>query len=182
MSFLSQPLQNILIRPVRMVGTIAVQCVVNEQTNDTLTITKQPVQQGASITDHAYLEPTTFSHSIYFAAPGFIGGKSLAQIYQDLLDLQATAVPFDIVTPKRIYHSMLLTSISQTTDKLTENCLAIHANYQQIIIVPILAGTVPRIRQKNPGSTGATQNGGNKSVLLQGSNSVGFGGAGFTKP
>jgi hypothetical protein len=165
-----------------MIGTIAVTCVVNEQTNDTLTITKQPVQQGASITDHAYMEPTTFSHTIYFAAPGFTGGKSLAQIYQDLLALQVSAVPFDIVTPKRIYHSMLLTSLSMTTDKLTENCLAIHASYQQIIIVPILSGTVPRIRQKNAGSTGATQNAGNKSLALSSTQSVAPGVLGFHGP
>jgi Dit-like tail protein len=166
-SFLSQPLQNVLIRPKRMIGTIAVQVVVSEQTTDNLTITKQPVQQGAAITDHAYMEPTQFSHTIYFAAPGFTGGTSLSQIYQQLLTLQASAQPFDIVTPKRIYHSMLMTALSQTTDKLTENCLAIHATYQQIILVPILAATVPRANQKTPAKTSPTQNSGQKSVLLQ---------------
>lgn len=166
MSFLSQPLLSIFLKPVRKIGTIAVQVVVNETTTDTLTITKQPVQQGASITDHAYLEPTVFSHTIYFAAPGFTGGQSLDQIYKQLLDLQASAIPFDIVTPKRIYHSMLMAGLSQTTDKLTENCLAIHATYQQIIIVPILATSVPRSNQKNPASNAATQNGGNKSALF----------------
>lgn len=165
MSFLSQPLQSIFIRPQRKIGEISVQVVVNEATTDTLTITKQPVQQGASITDHAYLEPTTFSHTIYFAAPGFTSGASLAQIYKKLLDLQASAVPFDIVTPKRIYHDMLIASLSMVTDKLTENCLSIHAVYQQVILVPVLATTVPRARQRNPGSNGATQNGGNKSAL-----------------
>jgi len=172
MSFLSQPVQNILIKPKRMVGTIAIQVVVNETTTDTLTVTKQPVQQGAAITDHAYMEPTVFSHSIYFAAAGFTGGANLSQIYQQLLTLQATAQPFDIVTPKRIYHTMLMTTLTQTTDKLTENCLAIHATYQQIIMVPVLAAAVPRIQQKNPGSTGATQNGGQKSIIVQAINAA----------
>ncbi len=170
MSFLSQPLQDILLKPTRKLGDIAVQVVVNETTTDTLTITKQPVQQGASVTDHAYMEPTSFSHTIYFTSGattlGISAGKSLDQIYQELLTLQASAIPFDIVTPKRIYHNMLMATLTQTTDKLTENCLAIHATYQQIIIVPILATTVPRINQKNPGSNGATQNGGNKSALF----------------
>jgi hypothetical protein len=156
--------------------------VVDEQAVDTLTITKQPVQQGASITDHAYMEPTSFAHTIYFAAPGFTGGKSLGEIYSDLLTLQAQAIPFDIVTPKRIYHNMLMGTLSQTTDKLTENCLAIRATYQQIIIAPILATTVPRTKQKNPGATGATQNAGNKSVLLQGASALGFKSPGFSLP
>lgn len=175
MSFLSQPLQTIFIRPKRAVGPIKVQVVVNEQSIDTLTITKQPVQQGASITDHAYLEPVSFSHTIYFAAPGlealvgsFIGGsgESLAQIYQKLLDLQSGAIPFDIVTPKRVYKNMLMATLTMTTDKQTENCLSIHASYQQIIMVPVSTAVVPRIAQRNPGSTQATQNTGNKSAAL----------------
>jgi hypothetical protein len=165
MSFLSQPVQNIFIRPARKIGGISIQVVVNEQTTDTLTITKQPVQQGASITDHAFLEPTTFSHSVYFAAPGFTGGDSLSQLYSQLQKLQASAEPFDIVTPKRIYKSMLMTTLTMTVDKLTENCLAIHASYQQIILVPLQATTVPRINQKSPAKTAATANTGNQSVI-----------------
>lgn len=167
MSFLSQPLQDVLIRPKRSIGEISIQVVVNEQAIDTLTITKQPVQQGASITDHAYMEPTVFSHTIYFSAPGFTGGTSLNEIYKQLLDLQSSAEPFDVVTPKRIFKDMLMASLTQTTDKLTENCLAIHASYQQVILVPVLASAVPRISQKSPGRTGATQAGGQKSVLLK---------------
>lgn len=178
MSFLSQPLQDVLIRPQRQIGNgtniIKIQVVVNENTTDTLTITKQPVQQGAAITDHAYMEPTAFSHSIYFAAPGFTGGISLSQIYQQLLTLQSSAVPFDVVTPKRIYHSMLMTALSMTTDKLTENCLAIHASYQQIITVPLLATSVPRINQKSPKTTAATQNTGQKSGLLTATGGQGY--------
>lgn len=169
MSFLSQPLQTILIRPKRMIGTIQVQVIVQEQTTDTLTITKQPVQQGASTTDHAYMEPTAFSHTIYFAAAGFenlfSGGNGLAQIYQKLLALQSSAEPFDIVTPKRVYKNMLMAALTQTTDKYTENCLAIHATYQQVIFVPVLATTVDRSNLKNAGANQATQSRGKVSVL-----------------
>jgi hypothetical protein len=181
-SFLSQPLQTVFLKPARKIGTIAVQVVVDEVANDTLTVTRQPVQQGASITDHAYMEPTTFSHTIYFAAPGLNLGvpgfgpeTSLNQVYQDLLALQSSAEPFTIVTPKRVYNNMLMTVLTQTTDKLTENCLAIRATYQQIIIVSVVAGTVPRINQRNAGSTGATQNGGQKqSALYTGSQAFGL--------
>jgi hypothetical protein len=167
MSFLSQPLQTVFIQPKRTVGGIAMQVVVNERTVDQLTVTSQPVQQGASITDHAYMEPTEFSHTILFAAPGFTGGQTLGQIYQALLNLQSSAQPFTIVTPKRVYTSMLMTALSQTTDKHTENCLSITASYKQVILVPVFATVVPRTNQKNPGSTGATQNAGQKSIAFQ---------------
>ncbi len=161
MSFLSEPVQNILVINKRYIDSIRVQVVVSEQTTDTLTVTKQPVQQGAAITDHAYMEPTVFAHSIYFQDNLTL---SLSKIYQQLLTLQQSANPFNIVTPKRIYRDMLMTTLSQTTDKLTENCLAIHASYQQIILVPLSVAIVPRSVQKTPAKTGGTQSGGPKSA------------------
>ena len=146
-----------------MIGTIAVTVIVNEVTTDTLTITKQPIQQGASITDHAYLEPTSFSHTILYA---YNSNVSLTKMYQQFLTLQASAIPFDIVTPKRMYRNMLLGVLTQTTDKLTENCLSIHATYQSIIIVPLSTVQVDPSNQKNAAATQATQNGGQKSALL----------------
>lgn len=163
MSFLSQPLSLIPIRPQRKIGTIEVNVVVNESTTDNLTITKQPVQQGASITDHAYKEPTVFSTTILFADNLTL---SLSKIYQNMLDLQVSRVPFDVVTPKRIYHNMLMSTLSQTTDKNTENCLSISASFQEVIIVSVTTTQVPRSKQRNPGNTGATQPAGKKQSAL----------------
>jgi len=166
LSFLSQPLQDVFIKPKRMIDTIAVQVIVNEATTDTLTITKQPVQQGASIADHAFVNPVAFSHTIYFAAPSITDvGNTLASVYQKLIKLQKSLTTFSIITPKRTYKDMLMTSLGQTTDKLTENCLAIHASYEQVILVPISATTVPRINQRHPNLTAATANTGNKSAF-----------------
>jgi hypothetical protein len=172
MSFLSQPISLIPVKPLRKIGEITVNVILNESTNDTLTITKQPVQQGASITDHAYKEPTVLSMSAYFQDNSFSvgaifgGAGGLAKIYQDLLDLQESRVPFDVITPKRIYRQMLMATLGCTTDKNTENILAITMSFQEIIIVSVSTTTVPRIKQKRPGTTGATENAGKKSALL----------------
>lgn len=164
MSFLSQPITlQSLFGQNRMIGPITVQVVLTESTNDTLTITKQPVQQGASITDHAYKEPTTFSTTILFKDNIT---QSLSKIYQTLIDLQNSRAPFDIITPKRIYHNMLISALAQTTDKNTENCLSISLACQEVIIVSVVTTQVPRSLQKNPGTTGATQTAGKKSALL----------------
>lgn len=127
-----------------------------------MTITKQPVQQGASITDHAYKEPTAFVTSILFRDNL---ASSLSEIYADLLELQSAREPLEIVTPKRIYKNMLISVLSQTTDKNTENCLAINISFQEVIIVKVTTVQVPRTKQRNPGSTGATENAGRKSAL-----------------
>lgn len=162
MGFLSEPISLIPVRPKRQIGTIDVNVVIQENTNDTLTITKQPVQQGASITDHAYKEPTTFSMQILFRDNISL---SLSKLYQNLLDLQESRTPFDVITPKRIYHNMLIAVLTQTTDKNTENCLAINISFQEVILVSVTTAIVPRIKQKNPGATGATENAGKKSAL-----------------
>lgn len=183
MSFLSQPIQIIPIQPQRSIGggipgqaPILMQVVVDERTTDTLTITKQPVQQGAAITDHSFQEPTIFSSTAYFKdnTQSIIGEinsftsptTGLSKIYQTLLDLQSKRTPFNIVTPKRIYTSMLLASLSQTTDKNTENTLSVAMSFQQVIIVNVSVTNVPRTNQTNPGRTGATQAAGTKQSAL----------------
>lgn len=183
MSFLSQPITIIPIQPQRTVGPIQMQVVVSEDTTDTLTITKQPVQQGASITDHSYLEPVIFNSTAYFkdnslSLAGIINSftspsTGLAKIYKTLLDLQSQRTPFTIVTPKRIYTNMLLSTLRQTTDVRTENCLAVSMSFQQVIIVSVTTTNVPRTNQKNPGATGATQSAGTKqSALYTGSQAI----------
>lgn len=174
MSFLSQPITlQTLFGPKRKIGPIDVQVVTNESTTDVLTITKQPVQQGASITDHAYKEPTVFSQQVRFKDDGLISGilntftgSGLSKLYQDLLDLQNSREPFDVITPKRIYHNMLIGTLGVTTDKKTENVLAVSLSFQEVILVSVSTVQVPRRNLKNAGVNGATQNAGKKSALL----------------
>ena len=154
MSFLSQPitLQSIFGTD-RQIGPITVNVVMNEETNDTLTITKQPVQQGAPITDHAYLEPTVLSMTIYqqnnstlsgalqtFAGPG-AGG--LAQIYQQFLTLQKAMTPFNVLTPKRVYKNMLMSVLRCNTDRKTENILSLSVSFQYVNLVNVGTAMVP---------------------------------------
>ncbi len=163
MSFLTQPITiQSLFGKDRKLGTITLEVVVNETTNDTLTITKQPVQQGAMITDHAYKEPTSLSMQALFSDNLF---TRLSTVYSDLLELQRSRVPFDVITPKRIYRSMLIASLGQTTDKHTENILSISMTLQEVIIVKVTTTTVERARQKTPAVTGETQSAGKKSFL-----------------
>lgn len=164
MSFLTEPITiQSLFQSNRVIGDITVQVILSENTTDTLTITKQPVQQGATITDHSFKEPTSLSMQILFSSDLF---TSLSEIYQSLQDLQNSRIPFDIFTPKRVYRNMLMTTLGLTTDKHTENILSINASFQEIIIVPVTTTQVPRTQQRFPGQTGATQPAGKKSALL----------------
>lgn len=166
MSFINEPIQSILIQPKRQIGPITVNVTIQEETTDALEITKHPVQQGASITDHAFKRPTEFSMRASWRYNTLGIGASLAEIYQKLLTLQSSLVPFDIVTPKRLYKTMLFSALSQTTDKTTENCLMVSMRFEQIIVVPVTTVTVSPSVQKNAASTQATQPAGAKSSFL----------------
>lgn len=177
MSFLSAPLQTIFLKPRRKIGDITVSVVINENTTDNLTLTKQPIQRGAMITDHAYKEPTTFSTTVYFqenfltsaedqlkVSNPFSSKNGLAELYQKFLDLQNSREPFDITTPKRLYKNMLMTSLNLITDKNTEKCLALNVAFQEVIIVDISTVSVPRSQQRDPATTAATEKAGVKNA------------------
>lgn len=149
------------IIPRRSIGPFNATVTLEEIASDDLEITQHPVQQGATITDHAYLKPATVSIKIMFNATD----APLAETYTKLRQLQASREPFDVVTGKRAYKNMLFKSLGQTNDAQTENVLSISAELQEIFIVQVETTTVPpRKQQANPGKTGATENAGQKSA------------------
>lgn len=171
MSIFSQPITlQSLFGPKRTIGTIDVQVIISESTTDVLTITKQPVQQGASITDHAYKEPTLLTMTALFKDNDVRGvltpfsSSGLRELYQKLLELQISRSPFIITTPKRIYNSMLLATLSQVTDKNTENCLSVTMSFQEVVLVSIGTIQVDPKKLKKPKSNSPTKPAGNKSI------------------
>ena len=150
-----------MVVPKRAIGPFNATVTIEEIANDDLEITQHPVQQGAAITDHAYMKPATVMVKFMYddsEAP-------LAETYEKLRQLQASREPFDVVTGKRSYKNMLLKSLGQTNDANTENILSISAELQETFIVQVETTAVPpRKRQANPGKTGATENVGQKSA------------------
>jgi len=169
-SFIGQPISisALIFGKTRQFGEFTGYVTNKEETNDTLTITKQPIQDGASITDHAFQEPTVLSMTILMQNSGlsaFSGTDGLAQLYQSLLDLQSSRVPFTVKTPKRTYDNMLLAVIGLTTDKNTENILALNLSFQEILIVSISTVSIDPMNQASPKVTQPTKKVGNKSIL-----------------
>jgi len=154
----------------RSIGPFNGYVCMSEDSTDVLEITQHPVQRGASITDHAYLQPSTVSIRFIYT-PNLT--TPLDQTYQQLLDLQASREPFTIVTGKRVYKDMLFKSINVTTDVTKENILSVIGDFQQIILVDIEETNVPeRSKQKIPQKTDMTENKGDKKAVPVDENSV----------
>ena len=59
---------------------------------------------------------------------------------------------------------MLFSALGVTTDKHTENIMAVNCSFQQIITVPLMAGNIDPSLLKNPGSNQQTQQVGQKNI------------------
>lgn len=152
-----------LFRPARAIADFYADVTIEETARDDLEITRHPVESGSEITDHAYKQPAEviircgWSNSGFdetgFHGPGFVEG-----IYDQLLNLQYSRIPFTVVTGKRTYVNMLIASLSQTTDEKTENALIVTVVCRQIILVQTQTTQVaPRAQQAQPENTAATE-------------------------
>jgi hypothetical protein len=108
----------------RNIGGFTADVTISEEHSDELQITDNPVMQGASVSDHAFMLPSRviikvgFSNSSTNAADSDQTGAGdyVSQEYQNFLTLQRSRTPFSAVTGKRRYPSLLIQAISVVTD------------------------------------------------------------------
>lgn len=153
-------------RSNRRIADFTAYLTIEESGEDELEICEHPVQDGAEITDHAYKKAPILNVTISFSQAETF--TPLDETYSAMLELQESRIPFDVVTGKRKYESMLFKSIRVTTDKMTDNVLAVQAVLKHIKIVQVVKTTVPpRAKQSNPAKTGATTKAGTKKAQDQ---------------
>jgi hypothetical protein len=149
-------LSPVLIRP-RSIGGFIADVTVEERADDEVEMTQIPVESGAAVTDHAYKRPARLTiRAGWSDSSSQAGGNPLfdQQVYQAFLQLQASLVPFQVITGKRIYNNMLARRVSQTTNETTENALMMTVECQEILFVTTAAVTVPpAAQQQSPQAT-----------------------------
>lgn len=162
MSLFADLAQLVSFFPRRAIGPFSAKVTLEEISTDDLEITQHPVQQGAAITDHAYVKPASLTIRAMFDD----SRRPLRETYAAMLALQSSREPFDIVTGKRVYENMLFKSLSVTTDVTTENVLSFSADFVEVFLTSLQVVSVPpRSQQAEPGVTGATENAGEKAAV-----------------
>lgn len=162
----------------RRIGLIVPSVVISEKHNDMLEITEHPVEVGTAISDHAYRRPSEVVMQVGFAGGGSLldfldttsiglsAGLSPKETYQELLDLQSSRVPFDVVTGKRLYTNMLIRALEVTTDRASENILSAVLTLREVIITSTTTTqVVPKSNMKLGANTSAVQNSGVKTPV-----------------
>ena len=150
-------------------GSFYLYVTLEERHHDELVITDHPVEQGASISDHAYKKPSELTMTIGWSNSNLSSIASLQfgnysrSTYQDLLTLQKSRTPFDISTGKRKYSNMLIQSLDTTTDAKTENSLIVTLHCREVIIVQTTTTQLqPAANMTSPQKTAAMSNTGTK--------------------
>jgi dihydrofolate reductase len=136
----SRPPQPITLRPLRSLKNITADAVIEETHTDEMVITQHPVEEGATISDHAYRKPAELTLVYVWSMSSDQNSDNegltfLNSLYTELLQLKDEKVPFKIVTGKRTYENMLIASLSTTTERATENVLLIRIICQEILTV-----------------------------------------------
>lgn len=149
--------------------------VIREVGRDELVITSHPVERGAAISDHAFVQPVEIEMVCGWSdsTAGYVGASR--QVYEDLIALQKEREPFEVTTGKRIYENMLLASVMQQTDEKSENVLLVTARFREVIIVSTETTSAPNSAQESPNKTGSTAKGGTKQLKSSGT-------SGFASP
>jgi hypothetical protein len=97
-------------------------------------------------------------------AIGLSLGLSPQDTYKQILDLQASRQPFDVITGKKTYNNMLIRAIEVTTDKTSENVLMCVLTLHEVLITQTQTVQVADKSNMATGvSTSAVQNTGTKS-------------------
>lgn len=162
----------------RSIGGIIPDVTIEEHHTDTLTITEHPIEKGASVSDHAFLNPSEVTMRVAWSSSRSLANSivtgtiltgainSVAELYRQLLDRQKSREPFDLVTGKRTYESMLIKSLSVTTDKDSENALIVTAILRQVRLVTAQAAALaPAAAHASPQDTAAPSDIGTKQPI-----------------
>ena len=127
-----------------------------------ITTTQHPVQQGASISDHAYIEPDEVSIEVGMtdAAVSAGGPSHSVNAYEQLRAIAEARRPVTLVTRLHTYSNMVITSLSAPDDKTTMNALRATVYFQKINIVAVATMKVQQTvsGSKTTQNTGSTKN------------------------
>ena len=132
-----------------------------------LKITDHPVEEGANISDHAYVEPQSLTMEIGMSevCTSLVNGQfeqkysRSASAFDTLKTLQEQRIHLTVHTRLKTYENMLIETITVPDDYTTLYGLRATIGLREIIIVKTNTVTMPNRTSSAPQKTGETQKG-----------------------
>ena len=143
-------LANLIFPKENKIGSFELDIVVSESVTTSSTITENPVEQGADVSDHIITNAMSFTMTgmVSDTPVSFLGGviggvahdtlgleRPATKAWDALLELQATKEPFTLVTGLKEYDNVFIESLSTVHDKDTSQILSFTATMKEVIFV-----------------------------------------------
>jgi hypothetical protein len=138
------------------IGELVFDAIIKTDHTSKLTATSHPIENGANITDHAFIEPAEISIEIGMTDCNGDGASN--DMFKSLLDLQHSRQRIDVVTRYKTYTNMLIMSMSVPDDFTTMNALKAMLFLREIPVVG--AQTVAVEERQTGGGQGQSQKSG----------------------
>jgi hypothetical protein len=104
----------------RRIGSLVLDAFVRESHSRQVEMTKFPIEDGATLTDHIRVDPTELEVDVYVGPAPLIeppdtpteNGKRASLVWERLNTLMEAREPVDCVSGLKTYQNMILTAIS----------------------------------------------------------------------
>lgn len=147
--------ENLFIRTKKSIGGIELDAVLTETHNNQVRVTKNPIELGADITDHAVIEPkrlnivaqvsdtplgTAALGQIVDLATGLFGTSTTQNItrsnaaYNAMVQLMEQREPIEVQTKLKLYENMIITNLSTAQDKNSSRIVSMTLNLEEVLI------------------------------------------------
>lgn len=147
--------ENLFIRTKKSIGGIELDAVLSETHNNQVRLTKNPVELGADITDHAIVEPkrinivaqvsdtplgTAAFGQIIDLVTGLFGSSTTQNItrsnaaYNAMVQLMELREPIEVQTKLVLYENMVITGLTTTQDKNSSRVALMNISLEEVLI------------------------------------------------
>lgn len=125
---------------ITSIGGLVFDAVIKADHTSKITATSHPVESGANISDHAFVEPAEISIEVAVSdceiGKGTFGsGTRSLNAFNELLKLQKSRRLMTVVTRFKTYRNMLIMSVSVPDDYTTMNAFKATLMLREIPIV-----------------------------------------------
>lgn len=147
--------ENLFIRTQKSIGGIQLDAVLSETHNNEVSLTNNPVELGADITDHAVIQPKKVNiqaqvsdtplgiaafGQIVDLVTGLFGSSTGENItrsnaaYNAIVQLQEAREPIELQTKLKLYTNMVIVSVKTQQDKDTSRIVRLSIDLQEVLI------------------------------------------------
>lgn len=148
--------QKLFIRNKKAIGGIELDAVLVESHDNQVRLTKNPIELGANVTDHAVIEPKRIFITaqvsdtplglaafgqIVDLVTGLFGTSTSQNItrsnaaYNAIVQLMELREPIEVQTKLRLYQNMIITNLAVTQDKDSSRIVLMNLTLEELLIV-----------------------------------------------